>query len=598
MQKLVWTNSDGESIDLTSGNYGITNWEGFSNTPLNIQSQQVPFQDGGVFLNALLEQRELSVTLAMQDNGNLEDRYRMRRELIHALNPKLGEGYLIYKNDFTSKRIKCIAQVPIFETHNSNDSGTPKATLVWNACDPYWEDLEETSIFLKTGVRKIIKNNGEVVSGVKIDFFTNNVVNPQIKNFTENKLIKLNGNFHASINIDTNSGQKTVTSEESTFSISNISTDLRSVTYSEHLGLFVAVGYLVGYYGTIITSSDGITWTNQNIETIEDLSSIIFSEHLGLFFAVGSSGAIITSSDGITWNIQTSGVSINLRSVTYSEHLGLFVAVGSSRTILTSSDGITWNIQNSGVPATLFSVTYSEHLGLFVAVGSGRTIITSSDGITWNIQNSGVEVPGALCSVTYSKNLNLFVAVGYKGIIITSSDGITWTNQTSGVSTNLISVTYSENLDLFVAIGYTIGSSRTIITSYDGITWNIQNTGVTEDLSSIIFSENLGLFVAVGYNGTIITSYDGITWNIQTSGVSTNLISVTYSKNLNLFVAVGEQGTILKSNFTVIENQISTLTSDSDMGFGLKIGKNEILISKSSGILSARIRFRQKYIGV
>ena len=49
MQKLIWTNSDGDSIDLTSGNYGITNWEGFSNTSLNIQSQQVPFQDGGVF---------------------------------------------------------------------------------------------------------------------------------------------------------------------------------------------------------------------------------------------------------------------------------------------------------------------------------------------------------------------------------------------------------------------------------------------------------------------------------------------------------------------------------------------------------------------
>ena len=433
MQKLVWTNSDGESIDLTSGNYGIINWEGFSNTPLNIQSQQVPFQDGGVFLDTLLNQRELSVTLAMQDNGNLEERYRMRRELIHALNPKLGEGYLIYKNDFTSKRIKCIAQVPIFETHNSNDSGTPKATLVWTACDPYWEDLEETSIFLKTGVRKIIENNGEVVSGVKIDFFTNNVVNPQIKNFTENKLIKLNGNFHTSINIDTNSGQKTVTSEELAFSISNISTNLVSVIYSESLGLFVAVG---------------------------------------------NGGTIITSSDGITWSVQTSGVSRSLYSVTYSESLGLFVAVGNRGPIITSSDG--------------------------------GTIITSSDGITWNVQTS----PASIVSL------------------------------------------------------------------------------------SVIYSESLGLFVAVGFNGAIITSSDGITWNVQTSKVSTNLVSVTYSEHLGLFVAVGFKGTILKSDFTVVENQISTLTSDSDMGFGLKIGKNEILISKSSGNLSARIRFRQKYIGV
>ena len=126
MQKLVWQNANGDSIDLTSGNYGITQWEGFSNTSLNIQSQQVPFQDGAVFLDALLNQRELSVTLKMQDNGNLKERYRMRRELIHILNPKLGEGYLIYTNDFISKRIKCVAQVPLFETHNSDTRGTPK----------------------------------------------------------------------------------------------------------------------------------------------------------------------------------------------------------------------------------------------------------------------------------------------------------------------------------------------------------------------------------------------------------------------------------------------------------------------------------------
>ena len=148
MQKLVWQNSNGDVIDLTSGNYNITNWEGFSNADLNIQSQQVPFQDGGVFLDALIEQRELSVTLAMQDNGNLEERYRMRRELIHALNPKLGEGYLIYTNDFISKRIKCVAQIPLFPTHNSNDSGTPKASLAWTACEPYWEDLEETEAII------------------------------------------------------------------------------------------------------------------------------------------------------------------------------------------------------------------------------------------------------------------------------------------------------------------------------------------------------------------------------------------------------------------------------------------------------------------
>ena len=73
----------------------------------------MPFQDGGVFLDALIEQRELSVTLAMQDNNNLELRYQQRRELISALNPKLGEGYLIYTNDFISKRIKVCSTNPV-----------------------------------------------------------------------------------------------------------------------------------------------------------------------------------------------------------------------------------------------------------------------------------------------------------------------------------------------------------------------------------------------------------------------------------------------------------------------------------------------------
>lgn len=167
MQKLVWQNANGVELDLTSGNYGITEWEGFSNASLNIQSQQVPFQDGGVFLDALIEQRELSVTLAMQDNNNLELRYQQRRELISALNPKLGEGYLIYTNDFISKRIKCVAQIPLFETHNSNDSGTPKASLAWTASNPYWEDLEEKQELFIGGENKSIFYDGDVKSQIE-----------------------------------------------------------------------------------------------------------------------------------------------------------------------------------------------------------------------------------------------------------------------------------------------------------------------------------------------------------------------------------------------------------------------------------------------
>ena len=99
MQKLRFVNGNGIEINLTSGRYGVTEWSGFSNADLNIQSQQVPFQDGAVFLDALYNPRELSITLAINDENDLEKRYELKRELISVMNAKLGEGYLYYKND-------------------------------------------------------------------------------------------------------------------------------------------------------------------------------------------------------------------------------------------------------------------------------------------------------------------------------------------------------------------------------------------------------------------------------------------------------------------------------------------------------------------
>jgi hypothetical protein len=211
MQKLVWINSKGTEINLTSGDYGITEWEGFSACDLEVQTQNVPFQDGSVFLDALLNNRELSVTLAINDGKDLEKRYRLRRELISALNPKLGEGYLIYTNDFISKRIKCLAQMPVFPTHNSDKAGTPKASLSWTACDPYWEDLEETEVLIKKGTVSVIENNGDLKTPIQIKILNGNIENPIIENRTSKQLIKINSTLvDKSVVINTGIGDKKV----------------------------------------------------------------------------------------------------------------------------------------------------------------------------------------------------------------------------------------------------------------------------------------------------------------------------------------------------------------------------------------------------
>ena len=476
MQKLVWKNANGETIDLTSGSYGITEWEGFSNASLNIQSQQVPFQDGAVFLDALIEPRELSVTLAMQDNNDLELRYQLRRELIHKLNPKLGEGYLIYTNDFISKRIKCVAQIPLFETHNSNDSGTPKASLSWTASEPYWEDLEETVVAI-SGLNTI-QNEGDVSAQVEI-LIPTGASNPAIANRRNQKQIKLVGSFENAIDINTNYGRKSITSEEINYTWVS-GGRFNGVAYGNNKYVYVGTQLVVN---DILLNK--IISINMNLPT---LNKIIFANNQ--FIVVGSEGIILTSPDGITWTQRTSGINTNLLSITFGNNL--FVAVGPN-CILTSADGITWTNRSSGTITGYNSVCYGNNL--FVAVNMTDRIATSPDGITWTQRTSSGTQKG-LKDITFGNDI--FVAVGVGGVILTSSDGITWTNRTSGIDVDIYGIAYGNNK--YIAV-----SNNIILFSFDGIIWICKYIYSNTTLRSVVYGNNK--WVMVGDGGKIVNSY-------------------------------------------------------------------------------------------
>jgi len=73
----------------------------------------------------------------------------------------------------------------------------------------------------------------------------------------------------------------------------------------------------VGFFGTILTSPDGITWTKRTSGTWEYLKGVTSGN--GLFVTDGNSGTILTSPDGNSWTQRTSGTSKYLRGVTYSQ---------------------------------------------------------------------------------------------------------------------------------------------------------------------------------------------------------------------------------------------------------------------------------------
>ncbi|MCU7833672.1 MAG: hypothetical protein KZQ83_00350 [gamma proteobacterium symbiont of Taylorina sp.] len=287
----------------------------------------------------------------------------------------------------------------------------------------------------------------------------------------------------------------------------------------------------VGQAGTILTSTDGISWLKQSSGSSSWLLDIIWNGKL--WVAVGSSGTILTSADGISWQKQRSGTSKRL----YGTHWNgkLWVVVGSKGIILTSTDGVSWQQQSSETSELLFGIYWNGDL--WVTVGFKGTILTSTDGISWQEQNSGTS--DSLNDIHW--NGHLWVAVGFSGTILISIDGINWQKQ-SVKALDLNGIHWDGNL--WVAVGGKVDPEEGVIfTSTDGIGWQEQNSGTLNYLNGVHW--NGSLWITMGWAGTILISADGINWISQSSGVSNNLSGIQWNKKL--WVAVGESGTIVTS---------------------------------------------------
>ena len=132
-------------------------------------------------------------------------------------------------------------------------------------------------------------------------------------------------------------------------------------------------------------------------ESDESGSSNQTNTSFGKFISVGQTGTILTSSDGISWDNVSSGSTENLRAVAYGNKT--LAIAGYSGTILTSNDAVTWTTRTSGTSENFYEVTYGN--GLYVAVGAAGTILTSSGGYSWTSRSSGTT--NGLTGVTYKE---------------------------------------------------------------------------------------------------------------------------------------------------------------------------------------------------
>lgn len=302
---------------------------------------------------------------------------------------------------------------------------------------------------------------------------------------------------------------------------------------------FVAVGEgASGAKSTILNSVDGAHWVTCLSPVTNALKAVC---HLsGRYEVVGSGGIVVTSTNGLSWAAIQTGAPYNLNGVDavttssggispqYEDH---FVAVGDSGTILTSPDGLAWTARFSGIFVNLRAVAAWFTTDLtFVAVGDSGAVATSGDGVTWTSRTSGT---AANLYAVFSDNGVRFGAVGAGGVFMHAMNGIGWTAEASGTTNDLLGVVYANGN--FLAVGET-----GVIQS--GIAWLPYSSGTPQNLSSVCFGHRT--FVAVGANGAIVTSNDGKNWVHRDSGTTNNLVGVCYGGNQ--FVAVGK-ATILSS---------------------------------------------------
>ena len=449
MQKLVFRNANGTELDLTSDPYGITEWEGFSADELNIQSQQVPFQDGSVFLDALLGERELAVTVAMNDGNNLEKRYRLRREMISALNPKLGEGVLIYTNDFLSKQIHVIPQLPVFENHNSNDSGTPKVSCVFNACNPYWEDLEETSVVFSANEQPVIENEGDVDCKLNINFLSQTgMTNPAIVKINDNRKIECRGSFTNNININTNDGKKTVTG------IINKAVTVRDKGTPTGLYYVPEKRKYYKFGKSVYFTSEDLEHWSFNVFAMDWKNLVAFAYGENKYILIGGSNYHLSSyysTDGDNWE-ETYGLGLpsyfNCKDAIYSTKDHCFVITGEGE--IYTSDGESTVVERpTGVSATFNSIACND--SIYVLVGDNGVIVTSNDLTTWSSRTSGTNKK--LNKVKWIPEKNLFCAVGDDGVLLTSADGISWTSISTSLTTDIFDLSYNASLGELIMVG-------------------------------------------------------------------------------------------------------------------------------------------------
>ncbi|MBU5214557.1 phage distal tail protein [Heyndrickxia oleronia] len=230
-EKLIFTNSRGQSISFgNAAPFILLNHDGTGGVQADIQRQKSPYQDGVSYIDTVMQERPINFQLVIMAS-NQNELFSLRSQLVSVMNPKLGEGKLVYQRGEMKHEIKAAVELaPVFPNGEENRGATFQVALVSLLCpSPFWEEINPEIVKLEDfvanfrfkfhfpvrfsvrGDSRVLINKGDVPTPIQV-MFRGESLNPKITNITTGEFLKVNRQIPPgySLMIDTSFNGKAV----------------------------------------------------------------------------------------------------------------------------------------------------------------------------------------------------------------------------------------------------------------------------------------------------------------------------------------------------------------------------------------------------
>jgi hypothetical protein len=294
----------------------------------------------------------------------------------------------------------------------------------------------------------------------------------------------------------------------------------------------------------ILSSEDLLNWTINNTFGIRgNLYSMAYN---GKIFVVGGDyGTILTSTDGESWSSREPLTEESIGKVSWD---GKRFVAKTTKKVFVSTDGENWIEENSS-PLVRFSIIANNEK-LSVAIDGSNSVYRSADGLEWEHVDKIIKDEEVRFKDLFWDG-SRFILVGNignednyyfgdlnatKGIIATSLDGIEWTYKIFDDVTGFESAVYKGKK--YIASGGNIYE----LTDLDSLT--IVKSIEQFPFSSVLWDED-NLFAISNGSGkeSLFTSEDGKTWTPIAVSYGSHLYKLEFYRDR--YFALGANGTMI-----------------------------------------------------